>query len=640
MIKLTGLHARMVVLIGSAVALCLVAIVATVTHRSAEQARAQSLETARAAALAEAQQTRAYFERALFTARSVAASYLGMQASTSAIDRDAAAAILQTTLAQTPEFFAAWSCWEPDAFDGRDADHAGLAGHDASGRFAPYWFRLGQEIGFSVLPRFDDARHAYQVALRTGREVILEPFAHEARGERRLLTSLVVPVKVDGAVVGAVGIDLDLGLVAAWQAKHVIMGTGYATTFTHGGLYASHPRAERLGVAGVQHDPWLKDFLADVAAGRPFLTNTFSRTLNDQVFRIAEPVEIGDTGTPWSVVVSIQEATVLREARALRNATFVLGGVSLLVVLALVYFLAHRLAAPIGAIAAELQSGAEQAASSSGEISRASQVLANSSSQQAASLEETSSSLEELSSMTKRNSDSAGSARQLADTTRSSAERGAEHMREMVEAMDAIRTSSDHVARIVKTIDEIAFQTNLLALNAAVEAARAGEAGAGFAVVAEEVRALAQRSATAARETADQIGEALRRSDHGARICGAVADSFSDILQKTRDLNQQVADIARASAEQTSGLQQINGAVAQMDQLTQSTAAQSEESASAAQQLTAQAGQLQDLAHRLNDLVQGRRHRTPAVTPNDAIPPPTPRHPRVQATRALALASQ
>jgi methyl-accepting chemotaxis protein len=621
-----GLQARMVVMIGTASAVCLIAIVATVTFWTTRQAREQSLATARAAATAEAQQVRAQLERALLTARTIGAGYLGMKGSTSAVDRDAAAGILQTTLAQTPEFFAIWSCWEPNAFDDRDEEFVGRTGTDATGRFTPYWFRLGKEIGFSALTNYTDSRHAYQVALAAGREVVLEPYEATVRGEKHLLTSLVVPVKVEGVVAGVVGIDLDLGAFAAAKAKEAIMGTGYATTFSHGGLYSSHPKSERLGSPGVKHDPWLEGFLGHLKEGRPFVTQTFSRTLNDEVFRIGQPVVIGDTGTPWSVVVSIPQSTVLHEANVLRRATLLLGGASLAALLGVVFVLARRLAAPLKEIASELQAGAGSTSTNSSEIATASQALAASASQQAASLEETSASLEELSSMTKRNSESALSARKVADVARQSAEQGSQRMREMVSAMSNIKSASDSVAKTLKTIDEIAFQTNILALNAAVEAARAGEAGAGFAVVADEVRALAQRCGTAARDTSDQITRSVQASTSGAQICTQVAGSFDDILGKTRELNSLVVEIATASEQQTAGINQIYQSIALVDKTTQSTAAQSEETAAAAQQMSGQAEQLNAIAHRMFVLVEGRGQATPGVEPI-AMHAPQPKDP-------------
>ncbi|MGC4070980.1 MAG: methyl-accepting chemotaxis protein [Nibricoccus sp.] len=207
--------------------------------------------------------------------------------------------------------------------------------------------------------------------------------------------------------------------------------------------------------------------------------------------------------------------------------------------------------------------------------------------------------------MTKRNAEGATTASELATSARSSADTGAQQMEDMVSAMNAIKTSSDSVARIVKTIDEIAFQTNILALNAAVEAARAGEAGAGFAVVADEVRALAQRSTVAARESSEQIGDALQRANRGVDICGQVATGFEDIRGKINQLTSLATEIAGASEQQTQGIGQINTAVIQMDKVTQSNASQSQEAAAAAQELSAQAIQLDSIASHLKTLVQG-----------------------------------
>jgi len=231
--------------------------------------------------------------------------------------------------------------------------------------------------------------------------------------------------------------------------------------------------------------------------------------------------------------------------------------------------------------------------------------MADGASRQAASLEESSASLHEMESMTQRNTESAQSAKTLAAEARSTADAGARDMTAMKGAMTAIQVSSMEISKIIKTIDEIAFQTNILALNAAVEAARAGEAGAGFAVVAEEVRSLAQRSAQAARETATKIADASAKSEQGVTISGQVAASLDGIVERIRQLDEMVGGIAQASKEQSEGITQLNQAVAGMDQITQSNAALAEQSASAAQEMQTQAASVKSAVGDLMCMVNG-----------------------------------
>ncbi len=252
-----------------------------------------------------------------------------------------------------------------------------------------------------------------------------------------------------------------------------------------------------------------------------------------------------------------------------------------------------------------LNAGAEQTAGAAGQVSSSSQSLAEGASEQAASLEETSSSLEEMSSMTQRNAENASRVKDLGAEARAAGDVAVSDMQTMDAAMAAIKASSDDIAKIIKTIDEIAFQTNLLALNAAVEAARAGEAGAGFAVVADEVRSLAQRCAHAAKETATKIEDSVQKSARGVEISNKVAHSLQEIVGKARQVDELAGEVAAASKEQTQGITQINTAVSQMDKVTQSNAANAEESAAAAEELNAQAETLKDTVKELLRLVDG-----------------------------------
>jgi len=266
-------------------------------------------------------------------------------------------------------------------------------------------------------------------------------------------------------------------------------------------------------------------------------------------------------------------------------------------------------------IVAQLSIGSEQTTAAASQVSSSSQSLAEGASEQAASLEETSASLEEMSSMTKRNGENAHRANDLAKQTRAAADKGSADMQAMVSAMDAIKLSGDETAKIIKTIDEIAFQTNILALNAAVEAARAGEAGMGFAVVADEVRNLAQRSAQAAKETSAKIEGSLARTAQGVEISAKVAAALNDIVIKARQVDELVGEVTSASTEQTQGITQINTAVGQMDKVTQSNAANAEESAAAAEELNAQAETMKQSVNELMQLVGGH-----GQNPGSALP--------------------
>ncbi len=241
---------------------------------------------------------------------------------------------------------------------------------------------------------------------------------------------------------------------------------------------------------------------------------------------------------------------------------------------------------------AQVALAANQVTGAAAEINTGSQAVAQGAAEQASSLEEISSNLEQMASMTKQNAGNAHEAKGMSDTARTSAERGVDSMTRLSEAIDRIKSSSDETAKIVKTIDEIAFQTNLLALNAAVEAARAGDAGKGFAVVAEEVRNLAMRSAEAAKSTADLIDESVRNAEDGVTINQEVFTNLAEISEQIRKVTEVMDEIAAASDQQSQGIDQINGAVSQLDQVTQQNAANSEESASAAEELTAQAEEL------------------------------------------------
>lgn len=253
----------------------------------------------------------------------------------------------------------------------------------------------------------------------------------------------------------------------------------------------------------------------------------------------------------------------------------------------------------------ELDEGAEQVASAASQVSASSQSLAQGSSEQAASLEETSASSEEINSMSRKNSENSRVAADLMIESQKKINQANLSLEESVAAMEEITTQSDKISKIIKTIDEIAFQTNILALNAAVEAARAGEAGMGFAVVADEVRNLAQRAAQAAKDTSVLIEESITKSNDGKVKVDQVASAIHAITEDAAKVKTLVDEVNLGSQEQTRGIEQIGKAIAQMEQVTQKSAANAEESASAAEQLNAQSEALKQVVERLSAMVGG-----------------------------------
>jgi methyl-accepting chemotaxis protein len=277
----------------------------------------------------------------------------------------------------------------------------------------------------------------------------------------------------------------------------------------------------------------------------------------------------------------------------------------------------------------EVRGAADNLATASQQLASSSEELSSGAQEQASSLEETSASLEEITSSVKQNADSAKQANQLAAAARETAEKGGTVVKNAVAAMGEINTSSKRIADIITAIDEIAFQTNLLALNAAVEAARAGEQGRGFAVVASEVRSLAQRSATAAKEIKTLIQDSVRKVEAGSQMVNQSGEVLVEIVASVKRVTDIVGEIAAASREQSTGIEQVSKAMAQMDQVTQQNAAQTEELSSTAQALSSGAEQLQGLVARFrvdNERSAARSYRRePAAARTAAKPIPAKR---------------
>jgi methyl-accepting chemotaxis protein len=298
------------------------------------------------------------------------------------------------------------------------------------------------------------------------------------------------------------------------------------------------------------------------------ITRSITRPLNDAVV-IASAVAAGDLTMDIEATAKDETGQLLKALKSMNESL-------------------HK-------IVSEVRAGTDTINTASGEIASGNLDLSSRTEQQAGSLEETASAMEELTSTVKQNADNARQANTLAESASSVAIQGGSVVSQVVETMGDINDSSKKIVDIISVIDGIAFQTNILALNAAVEAARAGEQGRGFAVVASEVRSLAQRSAAAAKEIKTLIDASVEKVDNGTRLVEQAGTTMNEVVASVKRVTDVVAEISAASHEQSEGIEQINLAITQMDEVTQQNAALVEEAAAAAQSLQEQSNRLSDI---------------------------------------------
>jgi methyl-accepting chemotaxis protein len=439
-------------------------------------------------------------------------------------------------------------------------------------------------------------------------------------------------VTPSGVIVGTVTTTFKIDALAA-EINTVKLGkTGYPFMFNGDGLAIVHPKEENV----------LKLNFTQVAGMENMMRSALNHETGVETYvfegveKIAGYAPIKSTG--WSVGVTQPSSEFLEAANAIRNIILLVGLVFLAITILAVILFARSITLPINEVIRGLTDGSEQVSSASSQVSAASQQLAEGSSELAASIEETSSSVEEIASMSRQNAENSNHAKQLMHDAVAVVDKVNTQMIDLVAATNEISKSSEETGKIIKTIDEIAFQTNLLALNAAVEAARAGEAGAGFAVVADEVRNLALRSADAAKNTAELIQNTINAVNNGTRLTRTAQEAFRENAEISTKVSKLIEEIAAASNEQSQGLGQINTAVSQMDQVTQTTAANAEESASASEELTSQAAELNTMVETLINIVGGesRSNGARSFVVSSKPAPKTTRQTPVKPRAALA----
>ncbi len=410
-----------------------------------------------------------------------------------------------------------------------------------------------------------------------------------------------------GKPVAVIAVEILARYVTASLDKIKLGKGGYAYILNKEGSVIAHPDKTKLFQLNMSSYPFGKEMLQKK---KGLIEYRWEDKTKFASFQEYAPME-------WIIVTASNKEEILQSTGKMKNLFIVLGVVIGAIALIVAVFMSLRISRPIRHTIAGLTDSATKVASASLQIASASQSLAEGASEQAAGLEETSSSIEEMASMTRQNADNANQANTLMIETSRVVEEANRSMGHLTGSMKEISGASEETAKIIKTIDEIAFQTNLLALNAAVEAARAGEAGAGFAVVADEVRNLALRAADAAKDTANLIEETVKKVKDGSQIVSKTNEAFAKVAGSTRKIGELVGEISAASKEQAQGIDQISKAVSAMDKVVQRNAASAEESASASEEMNGQAGTLKGFVTELVALVGQTEHGRDEVLEGD-----------------------
>jgi methyl-accepting chemotaxis protein len=604
------------------VLLTMAAIVGITSIKTTAQASKDSRRMLEALSSQYANQIDAELEVAMNAARTLSQIFEGYESLALDERRPDMLKQLKSIVDKNPGFLGAWTVWEPNALDGRDARYVNAPGHDATGRFIPYWHRFSGMVELAVCTDYETAGAGdyYLSALKTGAEQVMEPYAYTYSGKTVTLCSLAVPIRgADGKPVGVVGVD-----VALDELKNRFSGihyahSGYGRFVSAQGIILAHPNPDSIGTPWPEAKDGQEEIFSRLAKGEIFTEVKWSENLKREVMKSFAPVFVGNAKPPLAFSMVVPEEELYEAAYALRTQILIIAAVGIAVLIIVFLFISGSITRPlaaavsiadrvarsdltvepdarylarkdeigdlarsfarmiegISALAGSILIAARGISQGAEQMSESAQSLSQGATEQAAGAEEVSASVEEMNSSIRQNADNALATESMARKASEGGQKGGESVQQTVHAMRQIGEK-------IGIVEEIARQTNLLALNAAIEAARAGEAGKGFAVVASEVRKLAERSQTAAVEISSLSTSSIAVADTAGTLLASIVP---DIL-KTADLIQ---EISASSREQSSGVEQIAKAVTQLDQIIQANASASEEMASMAEELSGQA---------------------------------------------------
>lgn len=543
---------------------------------------------------------------------------------------------LKNILEQNPDILGAYVGYEPNAYDGRDANFRGRPGHDNTGRFVPYWNRLTGTIKLDPLVDYETSNY-YTVPRKTKKPFITEPYLYQGA----MLLSYVVPIIKNNKFVGIAGIDVSLSKLNALVKKIRAFKTGYGVLISKKGLFISASKTEWIGKKTLKqlgtetNNPGLIKIADDILNGRSGRVSMTDPATGREIVSFYESIPL----TKWGFVIAAPVDEMLAAVSKIQLILIIIGVVIISVISFAVFYISSKISKPIQSIADTLQhisqkdltvsilkehmargdeigilanslnvmknslteiihdlsDVASNMAASSEEIASTAHNLADGAQTQSASVEQTSASMEELNSSAVQVSSNADDIKNKTSELFHTAQENSNLVSNAVSSMEKIKESSTLISEILNVINDISDQTNLLALNAAIEAARAGEHGRGFAVVADEISKLAEKSTENSKEIEKLIKKSIVDVDAGSNVVKKSGHAFNSIISGVEENSKLVEEITRAVDQQQKGSQEVQTAIENISDITQSNSASAEEMAASTTELQDQAEKIKFL---------------------------------------------
>lgn len=653
MFKKKHLRTRMAFAIISVVSVILIVMTIYNYKKSSALIQEEAFGKANYLTLNYAHKIEADIDDAFSKARSLANTLVRMKEKEMVSNRDVVVEMIGDIVKSKKDFFyGSGTFWEPNAWDGKDKEHAKKFGAEDTGLFA-YWYRKDGKGGYVLDPTTAEQAEKmykpgdgdwYLIPMQSKKESMIEPYDYTTNaGEKLVLTSPTVPILMDGKFLGITSVDITLNSVIDLINSIKPYEVGYAMLVASDGNVVSHPKKDL--VMKPLGDENIKDLIKKSNSTGQFVDGV---SKDGEEFIVAAPIKLGDSGKFWSLVVIIPVSKVLAGSTTLAKTQIMFSLIALIIVSIIIYLLAQSIAKPLSASSDSVNETGIALFSNSEKLMKVSESLSSSSTEQSAALVETATAMDEINAMVQANTSAARKGKDASISSKSAANDGKLATVEMIKSIQEIRESTTRISEQTnksntevqeilsifqaisektKVINDIVFQTKLLSFNASVEAARAGEQGKGFSVVAEEVGKLAELSGTSSMEISEllststqkveQIIERNKRSTEGlvveanhkviagietAEVC---ASALEKILSSSDQVAQLVEEIFSASEQQAAGVAEVSKAIAELEVQAQSNSTLAQEAAEAAQTVNQKSDALKSVASQLKSIIEG-----------------------------------